>query len=227
MRPVYAVAGLAGLVGCYLLIRRALSNNQIVNLVENSDPQVPGFSSDKNAPVTGNPLTGGIDYLDFDFNELFYPWGQAKPAPTKPIETGEVTVMPRGIANNNPLNIRENEQSDFDWVGEQVNDVDPSFEEFTSAFYGIRAAARTLKTYRDKYGLNTVAGVVSRWAPPSDNNPTQKYIEFVASKSGVTPNQVLNVSNYPKVVAAMIHFENGFNPYELSEITSAVNAGFK
>lgn len=214
MRPAYAVAGFAGLVGAYLLIRRALSGGQDVS------QQTPGFSGDENSQVVGNTLTGGIDYLDFDFNSLFYPWGQAKPAPTKPIETGEVTVMPRGITNNNPLNIEYGDN----WQGLTGNDG--RFATFESAFYGIRAAGRILKNYRDKYGLNTVAGVVNRWAPPSDNNPTQNYVEFVASNSGVTPNQILNASDYKKVVAAMIHFENGFNPYELSEIASAVNAGF-
>ncbi|NKF52793.1 virion protein [Shewanella sp. WXL01] len=135
--------------------------------------------------------------------------------------------MPRGIANNNPLNLRENHQVDYDWVGEHPEDLDPSFEEFTTAFYGIRAAARTLKTYRDKHGLNTVRGIVYRWAPPSDNNPTEKYIQFVAAKAGVSENQALADSDYPHVVAAMIHFENGYNPYDRTEIITAVAAGLE
>jgi hypothetical protein len=219
MRAVNAVLGVSGLVGAYLLIRYAMQPKIIANNGANS---APGFLSEKN-PGAGNTLTGGLDYLDFDFESLFYPWGQSKPVPTKPIETKGGSVMPKGIANNNPLNVEFSASNP--WNGQAGSDG--RFAIFSTAFYGIRAAARTMKTYRDKYGLNTVAGIVNRWAPPSDNNPTQNYIDFVANKAGVSKNQALNQADYTNVIAFMIHFENGFNPYDLSEISQAVNAGFK
>ncbi|MGI2072638.1 virion protein [Shewanella baltica] len=142
-----------------------------------------------------------------------------KPETTYPMQ-GANTMQPRGITNNNPLNIEYGDN----WQG--LTGSDGRFAKFESAFYGIRAAGRILKNYRDKYGLKTVSGIVNRWAPPSDNNPTQKYIDFVASKAGVNANSPLSMADYPRVVAAMIHFENGFNPYEQNEIVTAVNAGF-
>ncbi|WP_256871119.1 virion protein [Shewanella sp. Scap07] len=129
----------------------------------------------------------------------------------------------KGIRNNNPLNVEYSERNP--WQGQ--SGTDGRFAIFETAFYGIRAAARTMKTYRDKHGLKTIEAIVNRWAPPSDNNPTQNYINFVANKAGVTATKPLSMADYPRVVAAMIHFENGYNPYEHSEISSATAAGFK
>ena len=160
------------------------------------------------------------DYLNFDFGALL---GDTH----SPVDTGQAPMIkPRGIANHNPLNIRENHKSDYQWQGEAAQDIDPSFEEFTTPFWGIRAGARILKTYRDKRGLNHVKGIVTRWAPPSDDNPTDKYIAFVANKAGVLATQPLGAADYPKVIAAMIHFENGYNPYDESIISSATAEGF-
>jgi hypothetical protein len=130
------------------------------------------------------------------------------------------TVKPRGIRNNNPLNIRI---SSDNWNG-SVGD-DGSFIQFESPLFGIRAAARILKNYRDKYGLNTVAGIVNRWAPPSENN-TQSYINSVSGKVGVDANQALNDSDYKKLIAAMIYHENGSQPYSIDEIKSGFDMGF-
>ena len=148
-----------------------------------------------------------------------YPEPPAEPAPRN--EVGNSMLPPKGIRNNNPLNV---EKSGDQWQGMTGNDG--RFVIFSSPFYGIRAAARILKNYRDKYGLNTVAGIINRWAPPSDNNPTQKYADFVAAKAGLQVNQVIPTAYYSRVVSAMIHFENGYNPYDQNTITSAVAAGF-
>ncbi|MGI3041032.1 hypothetical protein ACRTDM_04690 [Shewanella algae] len=176
-------------------------------------------------PQGGNPLTGGIDYLNFDWDSMLFPWGQPTkqpetPAPTYPIP-GDNMIQPKGIRNNNPLNIEAGQP----WNGATGNDG--RFAIFETAWYGIRAAGRLLKTYRDRYGLNTVREIVNRWAPPSDNNPTDNYVSFVAKGAGVSAGQPLGAADYPRVVAAMIKFENGFNPYEQSLINSAVAAGME
>jgi hypothetical protein len=126
-------------------------------------------------------------------------------------------TTPRGIRNNNPLNIRKNA---INWQG-AIGD-DGAFIQFDNTINGIRAAARLLKTYRDKYGLNSVAGIVSRWAPPSEND-TQSYINSVAQKTGVFEHQILNDEDYPNLIRAMIYHENGQQPYEVA----AINEGFK
>ncbi|GGI85925.1 hypothetical protein [Shewanella gelidii] len=162
------------------------------------------------------------DYLNFDFEQLLSGGSNMN---NKPYEQAGGKPIPRGIANNNPLNIRENHEVDYDWQGEHDLDLDPAFEEFISPWHGIRAAARILKTYRHKRGLKNVHQIIYRWAPPSDDNPTEKYIEFVANSAGVDAQQTLSIADYPAVVAAMIHFENGYNPYDDKTITEAVTAG--
>jgi hypothetical protein len=127
---------------------------------------------------------------------------------------------PRGIRNNNPLNIRENGTN---WNG-RIGD-DGAFVQFSSPVFGVRAAARILKNYRDKYGLDTVAGIISRWAPPVEND-TQSYIDSVAKKTDVSPNQTLADSDYENLIRAMIYHENGEQPYTVDIVKQGFNKGF-
>lgn len=114
---------------------------------------------------------------------------------------------PRGIRNNNPLNIRHNKDL---FQGEVRPSTDKAFKQFKSMDYGYRAAFVTLGTYLMR-GLNTVEKIISAWAPPTENN-TASYISTVERRSGVGRNKVLTAnsgSDYRRIVAAMCHCENG------------------
>lgn len=165
--------------------------------------------------------TGLTPYLDFDFNKLLSGDSNMKTS-TKPYQQAGGDPVPKGIRNNNPLNIESN---DTPWQG-KIGD-DGRFIIFDTAHHGIRAAARTMRTYRDRHHLDSVEEIINRWAPPSDNNPTEKYIAFVASKAGVHPQSTLSAADYPHVIGAMIHFENGYNPYDQKTIEQATVAGFE
>lgn len=116
---------------------------------------------------------------------------------------------PRGIRNNNPGNIRI---SNANWMG-KVTGADSAFETFSHPVYGIRALARILKNYQSKYSLNTVSQLLNRWAPPVEND-TRSYAAAVAKKLGVGVDQVIQVDAYlPQLVDAIIHHENGIQPY--------------
>lgn len=129
---------------------------------------------------------------------------------------------PKGIRNNNPLNIRGSNA--FKWQGEIDRDYQ-DFVIFDSPDSGFRAAGRTLKTYRDKHGLNTIHGIVGRWAPPNENN-TESYINSVSKKTGIEKNTVIETEQqYAKIVAAMAYHENGQNPFELGFIQTNVARG--
>lgn len=88
----------------------------------------------------------------------------------------------RGIRNNNPANIRRG----CDWMGLVGNQTDREFCQFVSMVWGVRALLVTLRTYVLKYHLHTVREIITRWAPPSDGNNTEKYIEFVEKAINVT-----------------------------------------
>jgi len=135
-------------------------------------------------------------------------------------KTALTPELPRGIRNNNPLNIEENGTA---WEGKAGDDG--RFVVFSSPLYGIRAAARILRTYASKYQLNTIAGIVARWAPENEND-TDNYIDFVSKKTGVDVNAPLNDETYPAVLAAMVYMENGNNPYSFEEIKQGFAWGF-
>jgi hypothetical protein len=73
---------------------------------------------------------------------------------------------------------------------------------------------RTLLTYERKHGINTVEGIVNRWAPPVEND-TDSYVEHVAQRVGVGVDEVIRVADHLEdLVAVIIVHENGVNPYD-------------
>lgn len=95
------------------------------------------------------------------------------------------------------------------------------FCEFKDAASGIRAIMRTLITYADKRkaadgsAIDTVREVVSRWAPPTENN-TNAYAAHVAKLMGVHPDEPINVKDYQTaygLVTGIIAHENAGYAY--------------
>lgn len=127
---------------------------------------------------------------------------------------------PRGIRNNNPGNIKA---TGTQWEGLASPASDGTYAVFGSPLYGLRAIAVIMRTYRDVHGLNTVRGIISRWAPPGSND-TAAYIQDVSQRMGVTPDQPLDAgqSTQAHLVAAIVHHENGEQPYSQSLINQAV-----
>lgn len=131
------------------------------------------------------------------------------------------TRVPRGIRNNNPGNIR---RSNDPWQGLADRQGDIEFFTFQNAIYGIRALARTLITYQDRYGLRTIRQIVGRWAPPNENN-TEAYVRAAASRTGFDADDKLDMHSFndlEPLVKAIIHHENGQQPYTDAEITKAL-----
>lgn len=124
----------------------------------------------------------------------------------------DTKVTPRGIRNNNPLNIRKGSK----WKGERPTQTDRAFEEFVSMEYGIRAGFIILRKYMSGYfGLtekfNTIAKIINRWAPPIENN-SKAYVETVSKMTGIPRDQRLSFDNKKimvDIVDAMIHVECG------------------
>lgn len=134
----------------------------------------------------------------------------------------KVYIGARGIINNNPGNIR---RTSDEWEGLSKVQNDPDFFQFESAVYGIRAMAKLLRNYQRLYGLTTITGIISRWAPPSEND-TASYIASVANSAGYAATQSLNMENTQTLLAlikGMIKVENGFNPYSDKTILDAIS----
>jgi hypothetical protein len=121
--------------------------------------------------------------------------------------------MTRGVRNNNPGNIRWG----CVWQGLKVGgkELDKDFCVFIEPEYGIRAMAKILLNYSKLYKINTVAGIIHRWAPPSENN-TVAYINHIANELKTDPDETIDVSNNDvmmKLIKAIIKHENGKQPY--------------
>ena len=117
---------------------------------------------------------------------------------------GKQTVT-RGVRNNNPGNIRKSKDK---WQGLADEQSDRAFFTFKAPEWGIRALARVLIKYQDDYDLNTVRGLIGRWAPPNEND-TGAYVNAVAKAMGVGSDDVIDVQQYdvlkPLTVAIIAH----------------------
>lgn len=109
-----------------------------------------------------------------------------------------IASLPRGVRTNNPLNLK---------------DTSGQFRSFATPDEGVAAADQNLLAYNTKHGINTVAGAVTRWAPPTaDGNNTGAYIAHVAGRMGVDPRSPMNLKDpavRQQMLSAMAEFENG------------------
>ena len=115
--------------------------------------------------------------------------------------------VPRGIRNNNPLNIIIGNT----WLGERPNPTDDRFEEFTAMEYGCRAAFIILRRYIRRYHKNTIAQIVHKWSPDG-GTIEESYINTVAKRMGINKDQAIDYNDKATMcalVAAMAFVENG------------------
>lgn len=127
-------------------------------------------------------------------------------------------MKPRGIRNNNPGNIEDNGTP---WNGRLGNDG--RFIIFDSAVNGIRAIARILNTYRSKYGLDTIEGIISRWAPSVEND-TNAYIAHAEKALNTPRNMPLTKAQTADLIKVIILHENGEQPYSDGVIHAGIAA---
>ena len=120
--------------------------------------------------------------------------------------------IPRGIRNNNPLNIRKVN----DWQGERHPQTDREFEEFESMTMGLRAAFKLLQNYMNGFHgkrkpCDNIEDIVSKWAPEVEN-ATRAYIQFVSDHTGIHPREAISFKNRDAmcaIVRAMAFVECG------------------
>ena len=130
------------------------------------------------------------------------------PANYRPVRpTSTVSSDPvLGTRLNNPLNIRASDNND--WEGETASSG--GFEGFNSIAAGLRAADKTLTTYGNK-GIETIRGIINRWAPSSENK-TEEYLSFVADKLGMSPDDKVDLNDpgiRAKLISIMGQMETG------------------
>ena len=120
-------------------------------------------------------------------------------------------MIPRGIRNNNPGNLN--------FAGQKGAVLEPGpnarFARFPTPEAGLEALRNQLCRYIVRDGIDTVAGIIGKWAPPCEND-TAAYIRSVARSLNVTSDAKLGPPTpalLAKLMNAIIRFENGQNPY--------------
>ena len=128
--------------------------------------------------------------------------------------SGTRSRAPRGIRNNNPGNLRS-------WGDTPRED---GFARFASPEAGLAAMIRNLQVQQSKHGLNTIASIVARWAPPSEND-TATYIGSVSKQTGFGAHQPLDLTDKKTVaplISSMIRQEGNGAGYSKDMIEKAV-----
>lgn len=134
------------------------------------------------------------------------PAAAAPAADAAPVAAQADMSLPRGIRNNNPLNI---EAGGFTQGQPGFAGSDGRFAKFETPEQGTAAAGNLLDIYRDKHGLNTPAGIIGRWAPTADGNNSSAYAANVAKALNIGPNDAIPPELRPQLIAAMGQQENG------------------
>jgi hypothetical protein len=136
------------------------------------------------------------------------------------------------INNNNPGNIRK--VASYKWVGEQDTAVG-QFVKFDTLINGYRAMIKDIQN-KIKSGNNTIYKIIYKWAPPSDNNPTEDYIDFVSKKTNIDKNQILkfdDIDTIGNIALNMSFLEHGvkgdttFLQNAVNEAKSLFSGGIK
>lgn len=126
--------------------------------------------------------------------------------------------MPRGLRNNNPLNIRKSTDK---WLGLSPTQRDSAFFQFVNLTYGYRAAGKLLQNYQRLHKLYNLNGLIARWAPAKENN-TKAYVARVARELSTQAGRMIDGETHldlindkvllRKLIIAMHIVENGLRP---------------
>ena len=122
----------------------------------------------------------------------------------------------RGLRLNNPGLLRHGDA----WLGRASEQPDPDFVAFATPEYGLRALVKTLTTYQRRHGLRTLRELVTRWAPPSENDTTA-YLRAVAralDRDADAPVDVRSPRDARALIEAIVRHENGQQPYDAATI---------
>ena len=138
------------------------------------------------------PYTGPTETVGQMYRRIAPSWAGGDPA-----------SVPRGIRNNNPLNLG--------YVpGQGAIGSDGRFGIYKTMADGVAAEERQLLRYQDQ-GDDTISKIINRWAPSSEND-TKGYVDAVTRDTGFGANDKLNLRDpdqAQRLIWAMSKHENG------------------
>ena len=189
------------------LINRLISGvKSVATMLPKSVLKFLGIEGWANAPVQVSAAVAPADFAKTS----------APPAST--VQTSaQKTAAPLGVRNNNPDNLRQ-------W-GDMPRDA-KGYAMFPTAEAGLAAAIKNLRAQQQVHGLSTIESIISKWAPPSEND-TGAYISDVVKRTGFGAKQRLNLDDAATVaplISSIIKHEGNGGAYSEDMINKAVAA---
>lgn len=189
------------------LINRLISGvKSVATMLPKSVLKFLGIEGWANAPVQVSAAVAPADFAKTS----------APPAST--VQTSaQKTAAPLGVRNNNPGNLRQ-------W-GDMPRDA-KGYAMFPTAEAGLAAAIKNLRAQQQVHGLSTIESIISKWAPPSEND-TGAYISDVVKRTGFGAKQRLNLDDAATVaplISSIIKHEGNGGAYSEDMINKAVAA---
>ena len=124
------------------------------------------------------------------------------------------------IAKNNIFNIRAGKAQ---WLG--MTGTRRGFVEFDTQEHGIRAWLVLMRNYRRQYGCRTIRQIVTRFAPPSENQ-TERYIKFCCQGVMLDADcELTSLTDYAYLGKYMARMETGtaVTVHEILEVMNKFN----
>lgn len=174
-----------------------------------------GLSVEKDVPdVEADPADRSVDGTGQSFKEVAGQDTEPKtpeavtniPLTKEPINT----PIEENIVYNNPGNIEEGqgfagETGEVYAIHRRQEENKGAFVVFDSPEAGLRAVVRDLTNKINDFDGNLQA-IVSKYAPPKDNNPTTEYFKYLQQKVG--NKSIVTLEDLPQLLEGIVEFEN-------------------
>lgn len=176
--------------------------------------------------ITALSLTSGAvarQHRDLDQGERVRNQQQAQQGLGTPPKVSDKVLNTSGYKCCNPLNVKVFGNK---WNG-LIGQDERGHGIFSRPEEGIRAGVKVLQSYSNKYGINTIEGIISRFAA-ADPATLRAYVDNVSHASGYAPDEKLDVRNpdvLRKIIPPMIGQEIGDVPYSDETINAGIHRG--
>lgn len=168
-----------------------------LTLLNQGENWVDGTGRTQHTDVRGQILPHDLPAIQSELSshaadQIGVQYGNAATSPTTTPDSGS-----RGVRNNNFGNLKDAKTGEF--------------RQFATPQEGMQAADANLQAYGTKHGIDTIQGVINRWAPASDKNDPQKYAATVSKAVGIAPDAKIDLSDPKlrgKILNAMFDVES-------------------